>query len=119
MSARLSISEKAYEVMLDRVNQTLRHDMPGQAADLTFTQQDFWLQDTQVIDRVDPCRGQYQVSLLFVHIWNPLRWLLRTIRSYPSSVRANQAAHFMRRQAAKDQRGTLYVRESFIHLENN
>lgn len=105
--------------MLDIVNQSMRLDQPGQASDLVFTQQDYWLQDTEVIERVDRLEGQYQIALVFVHIWNPLRWVLRKIRSYACPQRAAMAAHYMRRQAAKDQRGTLRVRDSLIPFENN
>lgn len=87
--------------------------------DMQFVRQDYWLPDTQVIDRIDPSVGQWQVNLLFVHVWNPFRFVRRLIRQYPTRSKAELAAHYMRRQAAKDQRGNLTVHPNLITFEGS
>jgi hypothetical protein len=46
---------------------------------------------------------------VFAHTHNPLKFIKRYITSHPCPRRAAQQAYYMRRLAAKDQRGTLTV----------
>ena len=57
----------------------------------------------------------WAVDLIFAYTRNPLRLIRRRITAQPSQGRAAQHAHYMRRLAAKDQRGTLTVGPAMLH----
>jgi hypothetical protein len=105
--------------MLEHINKQFACDVPGEKKDLEFINKDFWLQDTAVVESVERKLGLWKVSLLFVHHVNPMKFIKRAIRSYADIKKANTAAHYMRRQAAKDQRGTLVVNTQSIIFGNS
>lgn len=109
MDGRHSISPELYDLLLKGMNGQYDLEKPGTEDDLRFVHTDFWLQDTAVIEDVERRSGLWRVSLLFVHHVNPYKFIKRSIRSYADLRKALTAAHYMRRQAAKDQRGTLVV----------
>jgi hypothetical protein len=119
MQKRFVISPQVYEQVLDQLNKQFLLDRAGYIPDLHFIQTDFWLQDTAVIDTIEQKSGLWRVSLLFVHHINPFKFIKRSITAYADIKKANTAAHYMRRQAAKDQRGTLLVNTTlFAGTEN-
>lgn len=115
MDGRQTISPELYELILMGMNAQYDLDRPGSESDLRFVHTDFWLQDTAVIEDIERCSGLWSVSLLFVHHTNPLKFIKRRIQSFADLRKARTAAHYMRRQAAKDQRGTLYVNTDAIY----
>lgn len=84
-------------------------DRRGLEADFGLLTNDQWLTDTAVVERVTRSRGEWRVELVFACVHAPLRLLVRHITSHATAQRAQQQAHYMRRLAAKDQRGTLRV----------
>jgi hypothetical protein len=104
---------------LEQLNKEFAYDAAGNKNDLRFIHTDFWLQDTAVIEAVEKKQGMWKVSLLFVLHTNPLKFIKRSIASYADIHKANTAAHYMRRQAAKDQRGTLVVNTQSILYGNS
>lgn len=84
-------------------------DRRGTAADFGLLAADQWLTDTAVVERLTRSRGEWRVELVFAYVHNPLRLLVRHITAHATAHRAAQQAHYMRRLAAKDQRGTLRV----------
>ena len=114
MKNRHTISPDLYELVLKGMNTHFELEKPGSEEDLRFVHTDFWLQDTAVIEDIERRSGLWRVSLLFVHHVNPFKFIKRSIRSFADVKKARTAAHYMRRQAAKDQRGTLMVDTSAI-----
>lgn len=82
----------------------------GSRADFAFIADDRWLADTAVIEQVVRVRGEWRVALVFAHVHNPLRLIRRHIMAYASPQRAALQGYYMRRLAARDQRGTLMVK---------
>lgn len=109
----------AYEEMLNLLNSLHFTDKAGEAADMTFMSKDDWLSDTAVIENVIRRKGTWEIHLLFAHFQEPLKFLSRLITSNTCPKRAAMMAHFMRRLAAKDQRGTLKIKITDFHFPTN
>ncbi|MGF7214725.1 hypothetical protein GGR92_000865 [Spirosoma lacussanchae] len=104
-----SIDQAAYANLLAGINNLHFTERKGNLSDFHLYSNDQWLADTAVIEQLTRSKGEWQVDLLFASIYNPLKFLKRHITSHVCPKRAAQQAHFMRRLAAKDQRGTLTV----------
>lgn len=116
MAGRFSIDEKTYAYMLELLHTLSRTDKRGAEEDLAFIYADYWLQDTAVIDHVVKHRGNWDVHLVFAHHEMPLKLIKRRIKSFSTKFRAEQSAYYMRKLAAKDQRGTLCTDPSKIKI---
>ncbi len=109
MSGRVSIDSKTYEAMLDFVENIRFTDRRGNMDDTCFIQDDFWLQDTVVIENVEKRHGAWDIFLVFAQHNQPLKFIKRRITNFASEKKAVLTGHYMRRLAAKDQRGTLKI----------
>ncbi|HMO38726.1 MAG TPA: hypothetical protein PKC76_07550 [Saprospiraceae bacterium] len=109
----------AYNGMLNLLNSLHFMDKAGEAADMAFIRQDDWLQDTAVIDNIVRRKGTWEIHLLFAHHLHPLKFLSRLITSQACPRRAAMMAGYMRRLAAKDQRGTLLIEVDYFKLSGN
>ncbi len=105
--------------LLDGLSILFSTEKLGLESDMDFCHDDFWLGDAAVIELLQPRKGTWEISLLFVHHRTPLKFLSRRITSHSSPKRALAMAVFMRRQAAKDQRGTLTLNINDLHLSMN
>lgn len=103
------VCSKLYSLCLDHINVLPFQEREGTLRDVQFIANEFWLQDTAVIEHVTLQKGMFCVSLVFSHAGVHMRWLRRAICGYSCQRKATMSAHYMRRQAAKDQRGTLSV----------
>lgn len=112
----MHLSAEIYGKLLDGLNNLHFQEKPGRQTDMLFISDEFWLQDTAVIDHVNLLKGMHGVSLIFAHHLNPYKFICRHITAYADARRAATSAHYMRRQAAKDQRGTLKVSANFFNL---
>ena len=88
----------------------------ARSADLLFITDGSWLKDTAVIDAISSKQGAWDVYLIFAHYKNPLQLIVRKITRCFSEGKAITASYYMRRQAAKDQRGTLAVALKDLNL---
>jgi hypothetical protein len=109
MKHRCVISNAMYAVMLDGLNGLYRSDIVGDQSDMKFIAEDYWLGDTAVIERLVLRKGAWEINLLFAHHKNPVKFIVRCITTQSCPRKAAQTAFYMRRAAAKDQRGTLTV----------
>ncbi|HEY0299106.1 MAG TPA: hypothetical protein VGB84_07795 [Arachidicoccus sp.] len=109
MGKHISIEEKAYEAMLDFIQNMYAVDKPGVPLDAEFILDDFWLQDTVVIENVERRHGAWDIYLVFAHYLQPLKFIKRKITNFADFKKAELTAHYMRRLAAKDQRGTMTI----------
>lgn len=103
------LSQTVYQDALSALNILHFTDAPGKPNDLSFIQDDEWLSNTAVIDRLIYRRGSWEIHLLFAHFQKPTKFISRYITSNSTKDRAHLIASYMRRLAAKDQRGTLKV----------
>ena len=116
MKPPFRINNNAYTQLMKGVNDMFLAEKKGDSSDFRLYFDDLWLSDTAVIDDIHKSRGEWAVDLVFASIHNPLKFIRRYIVSHPCPKRAAQKAHFMRRLAAKDQRGTLTVNIELLNL---
>ena len=109
------MDKAAYTNMLAGLNSLYFSERKGNLTDFRLYYDDLWLADTAVIENLHLYRGEWEVELIFAYIANPLKFIKRRITSHSCPKRAAQQAHYMRRLAAKDQRGTLSVSASQLN----
>lgn len=109
MSPLFTLDKTAYANMLAGLNNLHFTERKGNLADFRIYYEDLWLSDTAVIDNLHLHKGEWEVELIFAYTVNPLQFIKRRITSHSCPKRAAQQAYYMRRLAAKDQRGTLTV----------
>ncbi|MCB9080600.1 MAG: hypothetical protein H6555_02700 [Lewinellaceae bacterium] len=103
----MHFDDQSYQQMLQWLGGLHFQEIAGDLRDLDFISQDVWLANTVVIDWVVRRKGCWEIHLVFASQDQPLRFLSRFITSNPSLPKTQMMAGYMRRLAAKDQRGTL------------
>lgn len=119
MKRVFTMSTDSYSRMLDGLSNLFFTEKLGVDADMNFYRNDFWLSDTAVIESLQLRKGTWEINLLFAHHKTPLKFLSRRITSHSCPKRARTMAFYMRRQAAKDQRGTLTLDLNDLNLTLN
>ena len=120
MKRKPQIDYKTYQWLLSKINQkVLFEEQSSSPKDLLFIKEGAWLADTAVIEHLTRRRGTYSINLLFAHYKQPLKLLIRTITQHSNPRKAQVMSQLFRRQAAKDQRGTLKVDESSFLIDYN
>jgi len=110
MAKHVHLDLAVYNQLLELLNNLHFTDKSGVLHDLTFLKNDCWLRDSAVIDHIVKRKGSWEVHLVFAYAHCPYVLLKRVITLAISHKRAVQMATYMRRLAAKDQRGTLKVK---------
>jgi hypothetical protein len=113
------INQAAYSALLNLLNNLHLTDTHGENRDTRFLSDDWWLRDTAVIENITRRKGVYEIHLVFAHYRQPLKLLKRVITTTHCPRKATVMAGYMRRLAAKDQRGTLQVRPEDFHFTLN
>ncbi len=103
------LEDNVYADLLKMLNTLHFHERIGEHKDLDFMNDGVWLGNTAVIENLWRRRGIWEIHLLFAHHKRPLTFLSRQITKHVCPKRAAMIASFMRRLAAKDQRGALRV----------
>ncbi len=103
------LDSKIYEELLNLLNNQHFTGRSGYFTDLTFLHDDWWLRDTAVIENIVKREGMWEIQLVFAHYQEPQKLIKRVISRYTCKHKAELNAWYMRRLAAKDQRGTLKV----------
>ncbi|MCC6281146.1 MAG: hypothetical protein IT262_11125 [Saprospiraceae bacterium] len=119
MKRAFSMPPELYAKMLDELSNLFFTEKLGLDSDMNFYRNDFWLTDTAVIDMLLLRKGAWEINLLFAHHKTPLKFLSRRITSHSCPKRARIMAFYMRRLAAKDQRGTLSLDINDLNLTLN
>ncbi|MFM7358779.1 MAG: hypothetical protein ACKO1T_09410 [Sediminibacterium sp.] len=119
MNHDFNINADAYSAMLNYLDKLSALEKVGTEKDSVFIKQDYWLQDTAVVENIEHRKGEWDINLVFAHCLFPLKLIKRKITTYACPKKAVLAAHFMRRQAAKDQRGTLQLKLSLFVTNYN
>lgn len=105
----VELSRRVYNEMLNVLNNQHAVDSKAEAGDMRFLSDDDWLRDSAVIERIVSRQGMWEIQLVFAHNRLPNKLIKRIITRNTSLKRAQIFATYMRRLAAKDQRGTLEV----------
>ena len=119
MNENFYLDERAYQELLDLLNNQHFTEVVGSILDFNLLFDDRWLQDSAVIENLVYHRGQWDVHLVFAHHKNPYRLIQRRITTCNCRSKAETHAYYMKRLAAKDQRGTLTVDGSLFRLNCN
>jgi len=106
------LDDNSYNAMLNFLDNQHFTEITAEKEDLLFLKNDWWLSDTAVIDTILYNKGGWEVYLTFANYRKPLQLVVRMIIRCYSEMKAITAAYYMRRQAAKDQRGTLFYSSS-------
>ncbi|MEM8528870.1 MAG: hypothetical protein AAGG68_29815 [Bacteroidota bacterium] len=104
-----NLDNSAYEALLNLLNNQHFTEKAGDSIDMAFLADDWWLRDTAVIENIVKREGMWEIHLVFAHYLEPQKLIKRVISRYTSKNKAELNAWYMRRLAAKDQRGTLKV----------
>lgn len=119
MKPAFTMPAELYSKMLDGLSNLFFTEKLGLDADMNFYRDDLWLSDTAVIELLQYRKGCWVIHLLFAHYKTPLKFLSRRITSHSCPKRARTMAFYMRRLAAKDQRGSLTLDINDLHLSLN
>ncbi|MEP7374253.1 MAG: hypothetical protein ABI675_12735 [Chitinophagaceae bacterium] len=110
------LDDDAYHVMLCYLDNQHFIEKPADESNLLFLKNDWWLADTAVIETINYKKGGWEVCLTFANYKRPLQLIVRNIARCYNEAKAKTAAYYMRRMAAKDQRGTLTVTVKDLNL---
>ncbi|MBX9892872.1 MAG: hypothetical protein K2Y12_11175 [Chitinophagaceae bacterium] len=110
MRVFVHIDDAAYLAMLGHIERSAQTDTAGLQSDISFYNEDFWLQDSAVIENIEYRNGEWNVFLVFAHQAKLLKLIKRKIKNYSCPKKAQLTAYYMRKLAAKDQRGTIIVK---------
>lgn len=110
------LDDNAYHEMLCFLDNQHCIERTGEVENLMFLKNDWWLADTAVIESIRYKKGGWDVYLTFANYKKPLQLITRMIIRCFSEEKAKTAAFYMRRMAAKDQRGTLSVTIKDLNL---
>lgn len=99
----------AYDELLNLLNNQHFTETPGCQSDMEFLSDDWWLRDTAVIENIVKREGMWEIQLVFAHYQEPYKLIKRVISRFTCKNKATLNAWYMKRLAAKDQRGTLRV----------
>lgn len=105
-----SLDPETYDELLQLLNNQYFTEKAGDNRDLNFLLDDYWLRDTAVVENIINRKGMWEVHLVFAHHEMPCKLIKRVITSYPDRTKAEMHAWYMRKLAAKDQRGTLKLK---------
>lgn len=94
-------------------------DCPGKAIDMKFLLEDRWLMDTEVRYLLQAKKSRWHLTMVYIAINNPMRFLCRKIEEYPSEAKAKTYAQILQRGIRKDARGTLKTDEDAFNLCSN
>lgn len=116
---QFAIDDSSFSALAEMLNNIRDTERSGADHDLRFIYEDWWLHDTAVIEHLHLMKGSWEVRLLFAHAKQPTKFLQKRITSAADQQRAALTAYYMRKLAAKDQRGTLVINVQDLRLSNN
>ena len=103
------LDDSAYNELLNLLNNQHFTEKSGDKSDMRFLSDDWWLRDTAVIENIIRREGMWEIHLVFAHYQEPYKLIKRVITRHTSKQKAELSAWYMKRLAAKDQRGTLKI----------
>lgn len=91
----------------------------GKSEDFIFLKEDQWLMDTEVKYKITMTKSQWHLTMIYIDIHNPLRFIQRKIDRYHSEKKAKIYAQILQRGIRKDARGILKTNKYAIRLYDN
>jgi hypothetical protein len=91
----------------------------GEIEDLNFINKATWLKDSEVRYRITKRQSRWYISLIFIHIHDPYRFLCRSLNNYETEYKAVTYAQIFQRCTQKDARGTLKTDENAFNICKN
>ncbi len=120
MNSRCTLDYDTYKWLLKSINIGLLYDgVKASSHDMNFIKDDSWLSETSVIEQIAQRKGTWHIDLLFAYQKEPLRFIIRKISSHTSYRKAALLGSIFRRQAAKDQRGTITLDVNVLQINFN
>ncbi|MBK8055772.1 MAG: hypothetical protein IPK35_21480 [Saprospiraceae bacterium] len=120
MNSRCTLDYDTYKWLLNSINSGLLYDgAKASSFDMNFIKDDSWLSETSVIEQIANRHGTWHIDLLFAYYKEPLRFIIRKISSHTSHKQASLVGSIFRRQAAKDQRGTITIDAELLNINYN
>ena len=116
MGKKIKMGEQVLREMRNFLHNEKYIGQIAQPGDMFFITDDSWLKDTAVIDAIIKRQGAWDVHMVFVHYKNPLQLIVRNITRCFSKQKAQSTAFYIRKEAAKDRRGTLSISINDLHL---
>jgi len=110
------LDDDAYHEMLCFLDNQHFIEKPADEENMQFLKNDWWLADTAIIESVNYNKGGWEVYLTFANYKKPCQLIVRKIIRCFNEHKARTIAHYMKRMAAKDQRGTLSVTIKDLNL---
>ncbi|RME95428.1 MAG: hypothetical protein D6772_13225 [Bacteroidetes bacterium] len=98
-----------YELVLELLVDQHLINQHASAQDYLHLLNDNWLLDSAVQEEVVRRSGMWCIHLIFLHPKRPMQFCRRFIVAQVQENKARLMATYMRRLAAKDQRGTIRV----------
>jgi len=109
MSKKIKIGEEVLKELRNFLHNEKYIGQIAQPGDTLFIIDGSWLKDSAVIDTIEKKNGAWEVHLIFAHYKNPLQLIVRNITRCFSEQKAKAVAFYIRKEAAKDRRGTLTI----------
>ncbi|GJM33800.1 MAG: hypothetical protein DHS20C18_28010 [Saprospiraceae bacterium] len=91
----------------------------GNKSDMHLLEEDSWLRNTEVIYYLEERKSLWHLTMIYVDIANPFRFICRKIDTYHSEKKALTFAEILQRGIRKDSRGTLKTNYDVFHFCDN
>lgn len=120
MKSHSIVSLETYQWLLGSINNVVCYSNSlAKEYEMDFIKDNSWYSETVVTERIVKRKGQWHVDLVFAYYKDPFRLLVRNITHCISYDKAKITGNIMKKQAAKDQRGTLSVNQELIGISCN
>lgn len=100
----------------DTINLDFSENPRGNRSDLEIINQTRWLHDTEVRYVIDLKKGRWHLSMIYIYLHNPMRFVCRYIDNYESFKKAELYAQIFQRGIRKDARGTLKIDDNAYNI---
>ena len=94
-------------------------DFPGKSEDFALLNEDRWLMNTEVRYNLNKRKGLWHLTMIYIAIENPLKFICRKIDVYNSQKKAIFFADILQRAIRKDARGTLKTNQNAFNFCSN
>lgn len=94
-------------------------DVIGDIGDLKLLREDKWLMDTEVKYILKEKNGLWFLTMIYISIQNPFRFICKKIDVYNSEKKAKTFAKILQRGIRKDARGTLKTNQNAFNICQN
>ncbi|MEM9547368.1 MAG: hypothetical protein AAGA77_15420 [Bacteroidota bacterium] len=94
-------------------------DVLGDIRDLKLLEEDKWLMDTEVKYNLSEKRSLWILTMIYISIHNPFKFICKKIDIYNSEKKAETFAKILQRGIRKDARGTLKTNHNAFNICQN